>query len=183
VALVVKKFGGTSVGNLERMRNVSELALRSQREGNQVVLIVSAMSGETNRLLALAHQISSTPDMRELDSLASTGEQVSAALVAMTIHSLGGRAKSFLGHQVRINTDAAYTKARIHTIEGSKLISAVQAGNIAVVAGFQRTAECAQTLGALADRSRVDGNVARGEGLAGDAHLVLYCGEPRLGVL
>jgi len=137
VALVVKKFGGTSVGNLERMRNVSELALRSQREGNQVVLIVSAMSGETNRLLALAHQISSTPDMRELDSLASTGEQVSAALVAMTIHSLGGRAKSFLGHQVRINTDAAYTKARIHTIEGSKLISAVQAGNIAVVAGFQ----------------------------------------------
>ena len=137
MALVVKKFGGTSVGNLERMRNVSELALRSQREGNQVVLIVSAMSGETNRLLALAHQISSTPDMRELDSLASTGEQVSAALVAMTIHSLGGRAKSFLGHQVRINTDAAYTKARIHTIEGSKLISAVQAGNIAVVAGFQ----------------------------------------------
>ncbi len=119
------------------MRNVSELALRTQREGNQVVLIVSAMSGETNRLLALAHQISATPDMRELDSLASTGEQVSAALVAMTIHQLGGKAKSFLGHQVRISTDAAYTKARIQNIEGSKLLQAVAGGSIAVVAGFQ----------------------------------------------
>ena len=137
MALVVQKFGGTSVGNLDRMRNVSELALRSQREGNQVVLIVSAMSGETNRLLALAHQISPTPDMRELDSLASTGEQVSAALVAMTIQQLGGRARSFLGHQVRISTDAAYTKARIQSIEGSKLLQAVQGGSIAVVAGFQ----------------------------------------------
>ena len=119
------------------MRNVSELALRSQREGNQVVLIVSAMSGETNRLLGLAHQISPTPDMRELDSLASTGEQVSAALVAMTIQQLGGKARSFLGHQVRISTDAAYTKARIQSIEGSKLLQAVQGGSIAVVAGFQ----------------------------------------------
>ncbi|MEO7033053.1 MAG: aspartate kinase [Polyangiaceae bacterium] len=137
MALVVQKFGGTSVANLDRMRNVSELALRSQREGNQVVLIVSAMSGETNRLLGLAHQISPTPDMRELDALASTGEQVSAALVAMTIHQLGGKAKSFLGHQVRISTDAAYTKARIQSIEGSKLLQAVQGGSIAVVAGFQ----------------------------------------------
>ena len=137
MALVVQKFGGTSVGNLDRMRNVSELALRCQREGNQVVLIVSAMSGETNRLLGLAHQISPTPDMRELDSLASTGEQVSAALVAMTIQQLGGRARSFLGHQVRISTDAAYTKARIQSIEGSKLLQTVQAGSIAVVAGFQ----------------------------------------------
>jgi len=137
VALVVQKFGGTSVANLDRMRNVSELALRAQRAGNQVVLIVSAMSGETNRLLGLAHQISATPDMRELDSLASTGEQVSAALVAMTIHQLGGKARSFLGHQVRISTDAAYTKARIQSIEGSKLLQAVQGGSIAVVAGFQ----------------------------------------------
>jgi aspartate kinase len=119
------------------MRNVSELALRTQREGNQVVLIVSAMSGETNRLLGLAHQISPTPDMRELDSLASTGEQVSAALVAMTIQQLGGQARSFLGHQVRISTDAAYTKARIQAIDGSNLLKAVQAGSIAVVAGFQ----------------------------------------------
>ncbi len=119
------------------MRNVSELALRTQRAGNQVVLIVSAMSGETNRLLGLAHQISPTPDMRELDSLASTGEQVSAALVAMTIQQLGGKARSFLGHQVRISTDAAYTKARIQAIDGSNLLKAVQADSIAVVAGFQ----------------------------------------------
>ena len=137
MALVVQKFGGTSVANLDRMRNVSELALRTQRDGNQVVLIVSAMSGETNRLLGLAHQISPTPDMRELDSLASTGEQVSAALVAMTIQQLGGKARSFLGHQVRISTDAAYTKARIQAIDGSNLLKAVQGGSIAVVAGFQ----------------------------------------------
>ena len=94
------------------MRNVAERALRTQREGNQVVLIVSAMAGETNRLLGLAHEISKTPDMREMDSLASTGEQVSAALVAMTIQALGGKAKSLLGHQVRITTDNAFTKAR-----------------------------------------------------------------------
>jgi aspartate kinase len=137
LALVVQKFGGTSVGDLARMRNVAERALRTQREGNQVVLIVSAMAGETNRLLGLAHEISKTPDMREMDSLASTGEQVSAALVAMTIQALGGQAKSLLGHQVRITTDNAFTKARIHNIDNSKLLETVQAGNIAVVAGFQ----------------------------------------------
>jgi aspartate kinase len=100
-------------------------------------MIVSAMAGETNRLLGLAHEISKTPDMREMDALASTGEQVSAALVAMTIQSLGGKAKSLLGHQVRINTDNAYTKARIHNIENSKLLATVEGGDVAVVAGFQ----------------------------------------------
>jgi aspartate kinase len=139
VALVVQKFGGTSVANLECIRNVSERALRAQREGNQVVLIVSAMAGETNRLLALAHQIHETPDTREMDVLASTGEQVSSALVAMTIKALGGKARSLLGHQVRIHTDAAFTKARIRTIEGSRIRDTVQAGEIAVVAGFQGT--------------------------------------------
>ena len=119
------------------MKNVAERALRTQREGHQVVLIVSAMAGETNRLLGLAHQISKTPDMREMDSLASTGEQVSAALVAMTIQSLGGRAKSLLGHQVRITTDNAFTKARINNIDNSKLLATVQDGDVAVVAGFQ----------------------------------------------
>jgi aspartate kinase len=119
------------------MRNVAERALAAQRAGNEVVLIVSAMSGETNRLLGLAHQISETPDRRELDALASTGEQVSAALVAMTVHALGGKAQSFLGHQVRIHTDDAFTKARIHAIEGSKLLETVKAGKVAVVAGFQ----------------------------------------------
>ena len=119
------------------MKNVAERALRTQREGHQVVLIVSAMAGETNRLLGLAHQISKTPDMREMDSLASTGEQVSAALVAMTIQSLGGKAKSLLGHQVRITTDNAFTKARINNIDNSKLLATVQGGDVAVVAGFQ----------------------------------------------
>ncbi len=137
MALVVQKFGGTSVANLERMKNVAERALRTQREGNQVVLIVSAMAGETNRLLGLAHQISPTPDMREMDSLASTGEQVSAALVAMTIQALGGKAKSLLGHQARIRTDGAFTKARIFNIENEKLLSTVENGEVAVVAGFQ----------------------------------------------
>jgi aspartate kinase len=119
------------------MRSVAERALRTQREGNKVVIIVSAMAGETNRLLGLAHQISDTPDMREMDALASTGEQVSAALVAMTIQKLGGKARSLLGHQVRIQTDGAFTKARIHAIDDSKLRQAVDGGNVAVVAGFQ----------------------------------------------
>jgi aspartate kinase len=137
VALVVQKYGGTSVGSLDRMRAVAERALRCQRDGNDVVLIVSAMSGETNRLLGLAHQISPTPEMREMDALAATGEQVSAALVAMTVHALGGKARSLLGHQVNVQTDAAFTKARIHTIEGSKVRSTLDKGEIAVVAGFQ----------------------------------------------
>jgi aspartate kinase len=137
VALVVQKYGGTSVGTLERIRAVAERALQTQREGNDVVMIVSAMAGETNRLLGMAHQVSPTPDMRELDALASTGEQVSAAMMAITIQALGGQARSLLGHQVRIQTDAAFTKARIHTIEGSRVRSTVQQGRIAVVAGFQ----------------------------------------------
>ncbi|HEY3493742.1 MAG TPA: aspartate kinase [Polyangiaceae bacterium] len=139
MALVVQKFGGTSVANLERMRNVAERALRTQREGHEVVVIVSAMSGETNRLLGLAHQVSEVPDARELDALAATGEQVSAALVAITIQALGGKARSLLGHQVRIQTDSAFTKARIHNIDDSKLLETVKSGQIAVVAGFQGT--------------------------------------------
>ncbi|HVU00280.1 MAG TPA: aspartate kinase [Polyangiaceae bacterium] len=137
MALIVQKYGGTSVGSLERMRHVAERALATQRAGNDVVLIVSAMSGETNRLLALAHQISEAPDRRELDALAATGEQVSAALVAMTVQALGGKAQSLLGHQVRIHTDDAFTKARIQGIEGEKLLEVVKSGKIAVVAGFQ----------------------------------------------
>ncbi len=139
MALVVQKYGGTSVANLERMRNVAQRALATQKAGNEVVVIVSAMAGETNKLLGLAHEISPIPDMREMDVLASTGEQVSASLVAMTVHALGGKAKSLLGHQVKIQTDAAFTKARIHTIEGSKVLSTVHDGNVAVVAGFQGT--------------------------------------------
>jgi aspartate kinase len=133
------KYGGTSVGNLERMQNVAKQALAVQAQGNQVVLIVSAMAGETNRLLGLANAICPKPDMRELDALAATGEQVSAALVSITIDALGGKARSLLGHQVRIRTDNAFTKARIASIDDSKLRETLDEGRIAVVAGFQGT--------------------------------------------
>src|SRR5258708_1899928 len=100
VALVVQKFGGTSVGSLERIRSVARRALAAQQAGHRVVVIVSAMSGETNRLLGLAHRVTEVPDAREMDALAATGEQVSAALTAMTIHAEGGRARSLLWHHV-----------------------------------------------------------------------------------
>ena len=137
MALVVQKFGGTSVGSIDRIRNVARRVVATQRAGNRVVLIVSAMSGETNRLLGLAHAISEVPDAREMDALASTGEQVSAALTAMAIQAEGGKACSLLGHQVKIFTDDAFTKARIKTIEGSRIFSILERGEIAVVAGFQ----------------------------------------------
>jgi len=137
VALIVQKYGGTSVATLERIRNVAARALATQKQGNDVVVIVSAMSGETNRLLGLAREISETPSAREVDALAATGEQVSAALTALTIQALGGKSRSLLGHQVRITTDSAFTKARIKGIEGSKICRTLEQGEIAVVAGFQ----------------------------------------------
>jgi len=137
VSLVVQKFGGTSVGSIDRIRNVARRALATQARGHRVVVIVSAMSGETNRLLALAHDVAKVPDAREMDAIAATGEQVSAALTAMAIQAEGGRARSLLGHQVKILTDDAFTKARIKTIEGSKIFETVDRGEIAVVAGFQ----------------------------------------------
>jgi aspartate kinase len=137
VALVVQKFGGTSVGTVERIRNVARRALATQRAGNRVVLVVSAMSGETNRLLALAHEVAEVPDAREMDAIAATGEQVSAALTAVAIHAEGGSARSFLGHQIRVLTTDAFTKARIKTIESANILAAVDRGEIAVIAGFQ----------------------------------------------
>ena len=137
MSLVVQKFGGTSVGSIDRIRNVARRALATQARGHRVVVIVSAMSGETNRLLALAHDVAKVPDAREMDAIAATGEQVSAALTAMAIQAEGGRARSLLGHQVKILTDDAFTKARIKTIEGSKIFETIDRGEIAVVAGFQ----------------------------------------------
>ncbi len=137
MALVVQKFGGTSVGSIDRIRNVARRCLAAQRAGNDVVVIVSAMSGETNRLLKLAHEVTGVPDAREMDAIAATGEQVSAALTAMAIQHEGGKARSLLGHQVKILTDGAYSKARIKAIEGSKIFSTLSDGQIAVVAGFQ----------------------------------------------
>jgi aspartate kinase len=137
LSLVVQKFGGTSVGSIERIRNVARRALARQRAGHRVVVIVSAMSGETNRLLGLAHEVTKIPDAREMDAIAATGEQVSAALTSLAIHAEGGKARSLLGHQVKILTDDAFTKARIKTIEGTKIFETLDRGDIAVVAGFQ----------------------------------------------
>ena len=137
MALVVQKFGGTSVGSIDRIRNVARRAIASQKKGDDVVVIVSAMSGETNRLLGLAHEMVKVPDAREMDVIAAVGEQVTAALTAMAIQNEGGQARSLLGHQVKILTDGAFTKARIKTIDGSKIFSTLEKGQIAVVAGFQ----------------------------------------------
>jgi aspartate kinase len=137
VALIVQKFGGTSVGSVDRIKNAAARALATHAEGNDVVVIVSAMAGETNRLLKLAADVASVPDSREMDALAATGEQVSAALTAMAIQAQGGKAKSFLGHQLKILTDSAFTKARIKAIEGGRISKALEGGTIAVVAGFQ----------------------------------------------
>ncbi len=137
VALLVQKFGGTSVGSVERIRNVARRALATQKAGNDVVVIVSAMSGETNRLLKLAHEVSQVPAAREMDVIAATGEQITSALLSLAIHAEGGEARSLLGHQVKILTDGAFSKARIKAIEGSKIFSTLKKGQIAVVAGFQ----------------------------------------------
>jgi aspartate kinase len=137
LALLVQKYGGTSVGSVERIANVARRALAARREGHEVVVIVSAMSGETNRLLRLAREVSTLPDARELDALAATGEQVSAALTALAIQAQGGRARSLLGHQVRVLTDSAFTKARIKAVDASAITRALHDGGIAVVAGFQ----------------------------------------------
>ncbi len=137
MALLVQKFGGTSVGSVDRIKNVARRCLAAQRAGNQVVVIVSAMSGETNRLLGLAHEITPVPNAREMDAIAATGEQVAAGLTALAICAEGGKARSLLGHQVRVLTDAAFTKARIRSIDHSKISAALAEGEIAVVAGFQ----------------------------------------------
>ena len=135
--LIVQKFGGTSVGNVDRIRNVAKRCLATQRQGHDVVVIVSAMSGETNRLLGLAKQLSELPDERELDVIASTGEQVTVGLLALAIQAEGGRAVSLLGHQVRILTDSAFARARIQEIDARAITAALADKKIAVVAGFQ----------------------------------------------
>jgi aspartate kinase len=135
--LIVQKYGGTSVGSVERIRNVARRALATQRQGHEVVVVVSAMSGETNRLLGLAKQISEIPDERELDVVASTGEQVTVGLMALAIQAEGGQATSLLGHQVRILTDSAFARARIQDIDVRAVRKALFIGKIAVVAGFQ----------------------------------------------
>jgi aspartate kinase len=137
VALIVQKYGGTSVGDLNRIQNVAHRVQKTRREGNEVVVVVSAMAGETDRLIQLCHQACDSPGLREYDCLISTGEQVSAALLAITLQSMGVPAKSFLGPQVRIITDSAFSMARIQNVEVSRLRKELKAGVIPVVTGFQ----------------------------------------------
>jgi aspartate kinase len=135
--LIVQKYGGTSVGSIERMKNVAARCLRTQREGHQVAVVVSAMSGETNRLLKLVDELAEDHNDREVDVIVSTGEQVSVGLVALAIRSLGGKARSFLGHQCKIVTDSSFARARILDIDSQPIRNAMENGEIAVIAGFQ----------------------------------------------
>ena len=137
MALIVQKYGGTSVGTIERIHRVGDRVDQAVKEGNRVVVVLSAMSGETDRLMKLAHQITAIPDERELDMLLSTGERVTIALLAMDLRSRGLEARSFTGRQVGIMTDSAHTKARITRVTAERIRESLDKGVIPVVAGFQ----------------------------------------------
>jgi aspartate kinase len=137
MALVVQKYGGTSVGSVERIRNVAKRVAESYDAGNDLVVVVSAMSGETNKLVALANGICEFPDSREYDVLVSSGEQVTVALLAMCLKSMGYKAKSYLGHQIAILTDSSFSKARIKKISDKKLRQDLKDRTIIIAAGFQ----------------------------------------------
>jgi aspartate kinase len=135
--LVVQKFGGTSVGSVARIHHVATLAMAARRAGKDVVVVVSAMSGETNRLLALADEVAEGVGRRERDTLAASGEQASAALTAIAIQAAGGQARAFLGHQIPIRTDANFGDARVESVGAEALRASIARGEIPVVAGFQ----------------------------------------------
>ncbi len=137
MALIVQKYGGTSVGSIDRIRNVARRVARFHRQGHQLVIVVSAMSGETNRLLALAKELSAQPDPRELDVVAATGEQVTIGLLAIALQDMGLKARSYTGGQVRVLTDSAFTKARILSIDEAPMRADLDSGAIVIVAGFQ----------------------------------------------
>jgi aspartate kinase len=137
MALLVQKYGGTSVGTVERIEAVADKIAGFRERGDDIVVVVSAMSGETNRLTELAHQIMEQPTPREMDVLLSTGEQVTIALLSMALEKRGLGARSFTGGQVRILTDSAHTKARIREIDGTRIHAQLDQGNIVIVAGFQ----------------------------------------------
>ncbi|MEI6267708.1 MAG: aspartate kinase [Methylococcaceae bacterium] len=137
MALYVYKFGGTSVGSVERIKAVAEKVKKARDLGDQIVVVLSAMSGETNRLIALAKEMQAQPTDREMDVLISTGEQVTVALLSMALHQIGCDACSYTGGQVKILTDSSYTKARIREIEDARIRADLDAGKVVVVAGFQ----------------------------------------------
>lgn len=137
MALIVQKYGGTSVGSVERIGAVADRILKCHQDGHQLIVVVSAMSGETNRLIGLARALTSQPSPRELDVLVSTGEQVSMALLTMALHSRGIDALSLKGSQVAITTDSVHSKARIQSIDDRRLRAELDQGKVVVVAGFQ----------------------------------------------
>jgi aspartate kinase len=137
MALVVQKYGGTSVGDVERIKNVASRVISTKNQGHRVVVVVSAMAGETEKLIRLAQQVTPNPDEREMDVIVSTGEQVSIALLAIALKSMGCDAKSYLGFQIKIATDSAFGKARITGIESEKILDDLKNGRVVVVAGFQ----------------------------------------------
>ncbi|WP_323816148.1 aspartate kinase [Cellvibrio sp. NN19] len=137
MSLLVQKYGGTSVGSIERIEQVADKVAGFHAQGHEMVVVLSAMSGETNRLIGLAQQIQETPDLREMDVLVSTGEQVTIALLCMALKKRGVDARSYTGGQVRILTDNAHTKARIQSIDDANMRADLKAGRVVVVAGFQ----------------------------------------------
>ena len=141
MALIVQKYGGTSVGTIERIKAVAERVVNTAKKGNKVVVVVSAMSGETDKLIGLAHQISESPSEREMDILLSSGERVTSALTAMAVEALGHKARAMTGRQAGIITDTVHTKARIERITGDRVTKALDEGCIVVIAGFQGITE------------------------------------------
>jgi len=139
--LIVQKYGGTSVANVERIRAVAERVAQTAKEGNKVIVVVSAMSGETDKLIDLANQISPNPNEREMDMLLSSGERVTSALTAMAIEALGRKARALTGRQAGIITDTVHTKAKIERISGERIMKAIDDGYIVVIAGFQGVTE------------------------------------------
>ncbi len=137
MALIVQKYGGTSVGSIERIQHVAARVKRQRERGDDVVVVVSAMSGETNRLIALAGEISNNPSPREMDVLVSTGEQVTIALLCLALQEIGCAARSYTGAQVHILTDSAHSKARIKDIDHARVCADIRSGRVVVVAGFQ----------------------------------------------
>ncbi len=137
MALIVHKYGGTSMGSVERIRNVARRVAKWQRAGHQVVVVPSAMSGETNRLLGLARELSERADPRELDQIASTGEQVSVGLLAIALQAIGVKARSYTGWQVPVKTDSAFTKARIESIDDRRVRADLDSGHVVIITGFQ----------------------------------------------
>ena len=137
MALVVQKYGGTSVADIKRIENVARRVIKTKQAGNDVIVVLSAMAGETDRLINLAHQAAADPDSREYDALISTGEQVTVTLLSMVLNRLGYKARSFLSFQIKINTDRAHKKARITKVDTRKMREELKKGSVLVVAGFQ----------------------------------------------